>query len=171
MYALKFGYSGRVTGTMASSSPDKLKVSYVPIAIGAATLVLLIGTYVYLSRSQGTGQEEQASAEAKAYVKNLELSDVRMQATENFMQQQVVEVDGKITNKGDRPLDSVDVYCLFYGVDGQMIHRERVPIVRAKGKPVGPGETRAFRLPFDTLPANWNQTMPHLVVARIEFAR
>ncbi len=127
---------------------------------------------MYLSRPHGTGQaEEQASADAKAYVNNLELSDVRLQAAENFMQQQVVEVDGKITNKGDRPLNSVDVYCLFYGVNGQMVHRERVPIVHAKGKPLNPGATREFRLPFDTLPPNWNQTMPHLVVARIEFAR
>lgn len=157
---------------MASSSPDKLRVSYVPIGIGAVTLVLLLGAYLYLSRSRGTEQEEeQASTEAKAYVNNLELSDVRVQAAENFMQQQVVEVDGKITNKGNRPLNSVDVYCLFYGVDGQMVHRERVPIVRAKGKPLTPGATRDFRLPFDTLPATWNQAMPHLVVAQIEFAK
>ncbi|MFZ0593615.1 MAG: FxLYD domain-containing protein [Bryobacteraceae bacterium] len=157
---------------MPSSSPDKPRVSYVPIAIGAATLVLLIGVYIYLSRPHETGQtEEQASADAKAYVNNLELSDVRLQAAENFMQQQVVEVDGKITNRGDRPLNAVDVYCLFYGVNGQMVHRERVPIVRAKGKPLNPGATREFRLPFDTLPPNWNQTMPHLVVARIEFAK
>jgi hypothetical protein len=157
---------------MAASTSNKPGVSYIPIAIGAVTLVLLVGAYLYLSRSRGTGQaQEQASAEAKAYVRNLELSDVRLQAAENFMQQQVVEVDGKITNKGDKPLNAVDVYCLFYGVDGQMVHRERVPIVRAKGKPLNPGVTRDFRLPFDTLPANWNQAMPHLVVARIEFAR
>ena len=157
---------------MARSIPDARKVSYIPIIIGAVTLVLLLACYFYLNSSHRTGDSEsQASAEAKAYVKNLELSDVKMQAAENFMQQQVVEVGGKITNKGNRPLSSIDVFCLFYSVDGRMIHRERVSVVRAKTKPLQPEETRSFRLPFDSLPSEWNQAMPHLVVAQITFAQ
>jgi len=157
---------------MASPASEKHKVSYIPIIIGAVTLVLLIGGYLYLNTERSTDEtEEQASAEAKAYLSNLQLSDVKMQAAENFMQQQVVEVDGKITNKGPRALKLIDVYCLFYSVDGHMIHRERVPVVRATGKPLAPNETRNFRLPFDALPDNWNQAMPHLVVAQITFAQ
>lgn len=157
---------------MPSPGPGKLKVSYIPIGIGAVVLLLLIAAAVYLSHSQKEAQPEaEASAEAKAYVKNLDLSDVRMQAAENFMQQRVVEVDGNISNKGNRALNQVDVYCLFYSPSGQLVHRERVSIVRAKGKPLYPGETRPFRLPFDALPQNWNQAMPNLVVAGIEFSR
>jgi hypothetical protein len=157
---------------MASSSHDKLKISYAPIAIGIVSLLLLAAAYIYLTRSRPEGEpESQASPEAKAYVKNLGLSDVKMQAAENFMQQRVLEVSGKISNNGDRPLEAVDVYCLFYGADGRLVHRERVPIVRAKSKPLSPGETRDFRLPFDSLPPNWNQEMPHLVVAQIAFGK
>ena len=157
---------------MASPVSEKHKVSYIPIIIGAVTLVLLISGYLYLNAERsGSETEEQASAEAKAYLGNLQLSDVKMQAAENFMQQQVVEVDGKITNNGPRALKSIDVYCLFYSVDGHMIHRERVPVVRATGKPLASNETRDFRLPFDALPGNWNQAMPHLVVAQITFAQ
>jgi hypothetical protein len=157
---------------MPSTGPGKLKVSYVPIIIGAVTLLLLIAAMVYLSHSQKQPPPETgASAEAKAYVRNLDLSDVRMQAAENFMQQRIVEVVGNISNKGNRALNEVDVYCLFYSPSGQLVHRERVPIVRGKGKPLYPGETRQFRLPFDSLPENWNQAMPNLVVAGIEFSR
>jgi hypothetical protein len=157
---------------MASSTSQKPKASYVPIAIGAVALVLLLGAFLYLNHGRPSGvSEEQASQEAKAYVRNLELADVTMQAAENFMQQQVVEVAGKITNRGNRPLESIDVYCLFYNVNGSVIHRERVPVVRSKGQPLAPGETRSFRLPFDSLPAAWNQAMPHLVVAQIRFSQ
>ena len=157
---------------MPSPSTGKSKVSYIPIAIGAVTLLLLIAAAIYLNHSQKESLPEvEASAEAKAYVKNLDLSDVRMQASENFMRQRIVEVDGNISNKGNRALNDVDIYCLFYSPSGQLVHRERVPIVRAKGKPLYPGETRSFRLPFDTLPENWNQAMPNLVVAGIEFSR
>jgi hypothetical protein len=94
-----------------------------------------------------------------------------MQATENFMQQRVVEIQGKITNNGPRALESVDVYCLFYGVDGREIYRERLAIVPPRGAALNSRETRSFRLPFDNLPDGWNQTMPKLVIAQIRFAK
>lgn len=94
-----------------------------------------------------------------------------MKATLNFMQQQVVEVTGKITNNGPRPLQSIDVYCLFYSVNGAEVHRERVPVVLSKGASLKPGETRNFRLPFDALPDTWNQAMPRIAIAQIKFAR
>ena len=108
----------------------------------------------------------------KAYPPNLALSDVTMQATENFMKQQVIEVQGRIANNGPRPLAAIDVYCLFYGIDGRELYREKVPIIggvesRTSLKPNG---TRAFRLPFDSLPDGWNQAMPKMVIARIAFA-
>ena len=48
--------------------------------------------------------------------------------------------------------------------------RERVAIVKMSGKGLKPGETRSFRLPFDSIPSSWNQALPQLVIARIEFA-
>ena len=157
---------------MATTASAKRPALYLPIAIGSITLLVLIAAMVYLRQSgNGSNDSGQASAESKAYVKNLELSDVGLKATENFMQQQVVEIVGKISNKGPRPLHLVDVYCLFYSPEGAEIHRERVPIVQRKAKSLAPGETRDFRLPFDSLPANWNQAMPKLVIAQIQFAQ
>ncbi len=93
-----------------------------------------------------------------------------MQASENFMRQQVIEITGKIKDAGPRSLKSVDVFCLFFGVDGREIHRERLPIVSASNNPLRPGEIRSFRLPFDSLPEGWNQTLPRMVIAQITFA-
>jgi hypothetical protein len=157
---------------MATTASAKRSASYLPIVIGLITLLALAAALFYLRQSGNAAEEAaQASAESKAYVKNLELSDVGMKATENFMQQQVVEIIGKLSNRGGRPLQRVDVYCLFYSPEGAEIHRERVPIVQSKAKALGPGESRDFRLPFDSLPANWNQTMPKLVIAQIKFAQ
>lgn len=142
--------------------------------IVAAVVVVLAGSaaLVYVGRPVAHNpQSGPASPEAKAYVRELALSDVTMNASENFMRQQVVEIEGKISNNGPQPLQSVDVYCLFYGVDGRELYRERVPIVRAAGAPLKPSETRAFRLPFDSLPEGWNQAMPKMVIAQIAFAR
>jgi hypothetical protein len=136
----------------------------------AATVVLLAGILLYLSRPVPNRSAPAVSSEAKGYVSKLSLSDVSMQATENFMKQRVVEIEGKIGNGGDRELRGIDVFCLFYDVGGREIYRERVSVLNRKGPPLPPGQTRAFRLPFDTLPEGWNQVMPRLVIAGIDFA-
>ena len=139
------------------------------IVAGALVAIVLIAAGVYLGRPAKQPPEVVASPEAKAYVQNLALSDVRMNASENFMRQQVVEIQGKIANQGPRALRSVDVYCLFYGADGRQLYRERVAIVPPSGAPLKPSEVRSFRLPFDTLPDGWNQAMPKMVIAHISF--
>jgi hypothetical protein len=108
--------------------------------------------------------------EAKAYVRNLGLAEVAMEAKESYMKNTLVEITGKLTNKGDRGLRLVEINCLFQDPYGQLILRERVPIVkRTGGPPLKPGETRSFRLPFDNVPSSWNQILPQLVIARIDF--
>jgi hypothetical protein len=149
---------------------NKLPLAYT--LSGALVVVVLLATVLYLRKpGPEVPQNGPASPEARAYVSNLVLSDVSMKASENFMKQHVVEIEGKITNNGPRPVRAVEVYCLFRGVDGHEIYRERTPLVRAKAAPVNPKETRPFRLAFDSLPDGWNQAMPTLVIAQITFAR
>ena len=105
--------------------------------------------------------------EAKAYVQHLDLSDVRMTSTESYLKQTVTEIEGNIQNKGGRTLQSVEIVCVFYDAYGQVVLRERVPIVKSA---LQPGAMRAFRLPFDNIPESWNNQMPRLVIAAITFA-
>ena len=146
------------------------KVPRLPLIIAAVFALALVAGVFYLNRPAPKPAESSATAEAKAYLPHLELADLSMQANENFMHQQVVEIEGSLGNKGPRTIQSIDVYCLFYGVDGREIHRERVPVMQGKSAPLRPGETRRFRLPFDSLPGTWNQALPKMVIARIGFA-
>jgi hypothetical protein len=148
---------------------NKLPLAY-PLS-GALVAVVLVATVLYLRKPGAEApQNGPASPEARAYVSKLVLSDVSIKASENFMKQQVVEIEGRITNNGSRPVQFVEVYCLFRGVDGHEIYRERASLVRTKTTPVRAKETRPFRLAFDNLPDGWNQAMPTLVIAQITFA-
>jgi hypothetical protein len=111
------------------------------------------------------------TAEAKAYVPHLNLSGVQMKSTESYLKQSITEIEGNIQNQGDRALVSVEIMCVFYDAYGQVVLRERVPIVKRSGGPLKAGDTRAFRLPFDDIPSSWNNQMPNLVIASITFAR
>ena len=120
-----------------------------------------------VNRPRPTLETAPLTPEAKAYARNLPLSEVSMKATESYVGQMVTEIEGKITNSGERGVSQAEVYCIFYNAYGEVILREKVPIVKGALKP---GETRGFRLPFDNIPASWNNQMPQLVIARIEFS-
>lgn len=129
--------------------------------LGVSALLLLS------SCSRPKEAEVALSAESKAYVHNLQLSEVTLKATENYGGQVVTEIEGKLKNAGDRTIQMAAVACVFYDNIGQMVLREEAAIIKRELKP---GETRSFRLPFDDIPASWNHQMPQLVIARIRMS-
>jgi hypothetical protein len=150
------------------------KTHLLPIAI-VSILVVVAGAAGWFLLLRGGGrpaQPNQLTPEARAYVGNLGLAEVEMKAKENMLGGTLVEIFGKITNKGGQTLRAIELNCIFYDPYGQVVLRDRVPIVRLKGgRGLQPGETRSFRLPFDSIPAGWNQALPQLVIAGIDFEK
>lgn len=145
----------------------------VPVAVLVVALVVILGAgfFLYLDRASHRPAPPPAplTVEAKAYVRSLRLMDVDMQKHESYMKQAVVEITGKIGNNGGRPLREVQINCVFYDPYGQVVLRERVPIVGQKIGGLAPGEIKNFRLAFDNIPDSWNQALPQLVIAQILF--
>jgi hypothetical protein len=140
------------------------------IVIGLV-LALGIGGFFYLDRAakKPPPARPPLTGEARAYARNLKLTDVEMKAHESYLKQSVVEIVGNIQNLGDRVVKTVEINCVFYDAYGQVVLRERVPIVSPRIGAVSPREIKPFRLPFDNVPEGWNQVMPQLVMAGIEF--
>lgn len=140
--------------------------------IKIVSVILLLfagGAYWLASRPKSDAGPAPIAAEAKQYVRNLDLAEVDMKATDSFVSHRIVEINGKISNKGDRKVKLVELTCIFSDPYGQPLSRERVAIVRPNKGGLSPGETKSFRLPFDQLPPAWNQRLPQLVIAQIEF--
>jgi hypothetical protein len=154
--------------TFAARSKASLPL---PLLYTSAAIVLIgAAIFGYLHwMDLHPAQEIALTPEAKAYVPNLKLEDVTMKATGSYMGQDVIEIEGKIGNAGARGLDTVEIYCIFRDVYGQLVLRQRLPIVSPRMGGLKPGETKTFRLPFDDLPASWNQAMPQLVIAGVKF--
>jgi hypothetical protein len=145
----------------------------IPVAVLVVALVVILGGgfFLYLDRASRRPSPPPAplSTEAKAYVHSLQLLDVDMQKHESYMKQEVVEITGKIGNNGNRTLQNVEINCVFYDPYGQVVLRQRVPIVSQKIGGLAPSEIKNFRLAFDNIPESWNQAMPQLVIAQILF--
>jgi hypothetical protein len=157
------------------------KVAIPPMAI-VAGVVALAGLAGFLYLNQAANRPPAAppplTGPAKEYVRHLRFVSAdgqtpeapRMAAHESYLKQSVVEITGNIQNTGDRVLDLVEINCVFYDPYGQVVLRERVPIVSKKMGKLAPGETKAFRLAFDNVPEAWNQAMPGMIIARIDFS-
>jgi len=154
--------------TASGSGPKNPPVFAIIVAV---VLALGGGAFWWLdyqSRHQVV-QRPVLTQEARAYLSNLALSEVAMEANESYMKQEVVEINGKIGNKGSRLLKLVEINCIFHDVYGQVVLRERVTIAGRQSGDLGPGETKKFRLAFDSIPESWNKQMPDLVIAQIVF--
>jgi archaellum component FlaF (FlaF/FlaG flagellin family) len=153
--------------------PATRKRSGFPTTVAAVVALLAAGAggaIWYLNQYRGEPASAQgATVEAKSYLKHLALSEVELKATDSYMANALVEILGKVTNNGDRTVRLVELNCVFYDPYNQVVLRERAGIVRPKTGSLAPGETKPFRMAFDSLPPSWNQGMPQLVVARIEF--
>ena len=158
----------------AAARQANLKLSGGPspiLYVLGVTAVLGGGLFAYMQwAARHPAQELSLTPEAKAYVRNLKLDDVTMKATSSYVGADIVEIEGKIGNAGDRPLETVEIYCVFRDAYGQLVLRKRLPIVSPRIGGLKPGETKSFRLPFDDLPESWNQAMPQLVIAGVKFS-
>ncbi len=136
------------------------------MACRLAIACLAIAATILPGCSRRQTDEPRLTANGKAYVRNLQLSDVHMQARESYARQTLTEIEGNVKNAGNRTVERVDVTCLFYDLRGMMILRERATLVK---RPLKPGESRRFRLAFDDIPESWNNGMPQLVIAQVAF--
>ena len=155
---------------VSKAAPKKATIPPMAIVIGLV-LVLGLGGFFYLDRASKKPPPEPPplTGEARAYAGKLKLTNVEMKAHESYLKQSVVEIVGNIQNVGDRIVKTVEITCVFYDAYGQVVLRERVPIVSPKIGAVAPEQIKPFRLPFDNVPESWNQVMPQLVMAGIEF--
>jgi hypothetical protein len=153
-----------------TNPPAKKKLSRGQMLTIGAGVLLVAAIVGYLEFApKRTPEEIPLTEEAKGYISNLALADVNMEAKLDYFGQKVVEITGSIGNTGQRGLKVVEVTCVFRDYANRVILRQRTPIVSAKMGGLNPGDTKAFRLPFDTVPEGWNQQMPQLVIAGIEF--
>ena len=130
------------------AAPAKKPVALPPAAY-AIGLVLVLGLagFWYLNRKshEPPPPPPPLTGAAKAYVRYLKLSEVDMAAHESYMKQQIVEITGKIGNTGDRVIEQIVLNCVFRDAYGQVVLRERVPIVEQEdGRP---GAQRCEGLP------------------------
>jgi hypothetical protein len=114
-----------------------------------------------------------------AYAANLKISDLKMSAAENFVGATVNYVDGTVTNAGDKIVNHATVEVTFKDDMGQLAQREEVPLqvlktsgpypeaVDLSASPLAPGQSKPFRLTFESISAQWNRQYPEIQITDV----
>ncbi|MGB8112445.1 MAG: DUF2393 family protein [Candidatus Sulfotelmatobacter sp.] len=144
------------------------------IGIAVAVVIILAIIIALLLRS-----EPRKSSGPPAYAANLKLSDLKMSAAENFVGATVNYVDGTVKNTGDKIVTHAIVEVTFKDDMGQLAQREEVPlqVLKTSGpypeavdlstSPLGPGQSKPFRLTFESISAQWNHQYPDIQVTDV----
>lgn len=156
--------------------------SWLPWIVASAVIVLGLLALLVLGhrsnsnlQSRGTGM-----APAAPYAPQLPISGVEMSQASSFSGAKVTYLDGKISNIGDKTVTGITVQAGFRDDLGQLAQRVAMPLalIRTRepyvdtepvsAEPLKPGDSRDFRLIFDSVPPDWNQQYPEIRVIGVQ---
>jgi Protein of unknown function (DUF2393) len=162
---------GLIQPTPLAEEPDSSRRT---IAIAVAVVIAIAVIFAFLLRSQ-----PKAASGPPPYAASLKLSDFKMSAAENFVGATVSYVDGTITNAGNKTVTHLIVQVLFKDDMGQLAQREDIPmqVLKTTGpypeavdfsvSPLAPGQSKTFRLTFESISAQWNRQYPEIQVTDV----
>ena len=141
--------------------------------MGAATIgvALLVVMWPGADRIPSRARESHLpfGVAERGYAANLRIEDLAMSRAENFLNQEVTTLAGRITNSGNAPLANVEITVEFSDDLGQVVLRESRALFTVQAAPLGSGERRDFQVSFEHIPSSWNIQKPAVRVSGISF--
>jgi len=153
---------------------DERETNWRAIGIAIGIVVVIVAVLFAVSRSQ-----QKTPTGPPAYAANIKFSDLKMSAAENFVGATVSYIDGTVSNTGNQTVRHVAVEVTFRDSIGQLAQRESVPlrVLRTSGPypdavdlnaaPLSSGQSRPFRLTFESISAQWNHEYPEIKVVDV----
>ena len=151
-----------------------------PIVIAAAAVVVVAAIVIFImERGQPKATITPISAAPDPYAVSLPVSNVAMSESTNLAGGKVTYIDGRITNNGSKTVTGVWAQVLFRNVANEVAQNETQPLkwIRtrdpyvdlepASAAPMKPGESRDFRMIFDTVTPDWNGAYPEIRIVRV----
>ncbi len=161
---MRNGSAARRASNINSSNQAKRDVPISKLILAGGSLVSLL----LLSSCQKGSDVRAVSGEDLAYASQVQISDLHLSAEENFLGQQVVYLDGKITNRGSQVVRQLRIRLFFRDTLNQVVLREEQEILGRRSESLGPGQTHSFQIRFDRIPDSWNREVPQFEIVSLQ---
>lgn len=157
-----------------SPTAGERESNWLPVLLGIALVVVVVGVIAFFTRSQ-----PKPAPAPHPYVANLKLTDLKMSAAENFVGASVTYLEGTVTNAGDKTVTHAVTRVIFKDDIGQVVGDDSVALrvlqpsgpyqdaVDLNTAPLAPGQSKPFRLTFESISAQWNHAYPDLQVTDV----
>ena len=155
--------------------------SPLPWVIALVAVLIVVGILIAISRH---GQPDNPGGAGLAppdpYAASLPITHLQMSQAGSMAGAQSTYIDGQITNNGTKTVTAITVQVAFHGFQNPIAKKETLPLTLIRTRqpyvdtqpvsvaPIHPGETRDFRLIFDSLPQDWNQNYPEIRIIAVK---
>ncbi len=150
--------------------------SRLPVAflVGIGIVSLLVGAAVVFSRySTPAGSEPEKplpmGPAEQAYAQRIHFLEPKMSRAANFLNQEVTYIFCTVENGGDRKVQQIEITLEFYDPFNQVNLRDKQRLFLPGAPAFLPGQQRDVQIPYEHLPATWNQVFPSIRVTGLQF--
>lgn len=142
--------------------------------MGAATIAIALAAAMWPAAQRRSGSRSTEShlpfgSAEQAYAAKLQIENLALSRAENFLNQEVTTLAGRLTNAGNLPLSNVELTVEFSDQLGQVVLRESRSVFPPQMPPFAPQEHRDFEVSFEHIPSSWNIQQPLVRVSGILF--
>jgi hypothetical protein len=150
--------------------------SRLPVAflVGIVIVAFLVGGAVLFSRysTPATSEDDKPlplGPAEQAYAPQIHFLEPKMSRAANFLNQEVTYVFCSVENSGDRKIHQIEITIEFHDPFNQVILRDKQRLFLPTAQPFLPGQQRDVQIPYEHIPAQWNNVFPSIVVSGLAF--
>lgn len=173
--------SGQQPGIFPPQQPASREPrSLVPWIVSGLVIVAIVAAIIIFTRQRAPANPGGANlAPAAPYAASLALSNLQMSQAGSMVGGQNTYLDGQVTNQGSKSVTGITVQVGFWGFTRQLVGKPTMPLALIRTRqpyvdtepvsaaPILPGQTRDFRLIFDSVPQDWNQNYPEIRMIQV----
>ena len=166
-----------MTDLFPSARQDSQERNWAPFVVGLVAVILVIGAMILFTRNSG-----KTTQKIDPYVSQLQISNAKVSAAENYVGGTVTYLDATITNHGEKTLEGADMNLVFHNTLNEVVQKETMPLhvlvenqmggypdlVDMSRSPILPGHSKEVRMTLEHISADWNQVPPDMQLLNLK---
>jgi hypothetical protein len=153
------------------------KHNWTPMIVGVALVAVVVAVVAFIGQS---GDNKPVANRTDPYAAKLQVTNLHMSTAENFAGGSVTYIEGKLINTGDKKVTGAGVELLFKDSLGQIAQKEQLPVMvllpnvpyvdygPVDRAPLGPNQSRDFRLTLEHVSTDWDGQLPQVRVTTVK---
>jgi hypothetical protein len=140
---------------------------------GLLVVIMLAGAaYLWMRSSNAQGPNRPVplpmGTSEVAYVPQITFSGIEMNRAANFLNQEVTNIAGIISNNGSHTIQEIEVTLEFRDISQKVVLREIRRMYGPREAALAAGGKRLFQFSMENIPSEWDRRPPAMLVTGLQ---